>query len=698
MEAMRRHFMGAVDKYEVEYRILTSSGKYKWFYDIGSVVSWDSGGLPLYVRGLVIDITNRKQMEEDLKLSSVRLELAARAGGFGVWDYDFVNNILVWDDQMFKLYGITRKDFTGVYEAWQKTCHPDDKERAEKEIQMAIRGEKEFDTEFRVTRPDGSVHNIRAIGVVQRNAAGHPMPMIGMNWDITELRKAEKEKLDDSESRYRSIFNGSPDGIIIADPETKRIIFANPAQCQILGYTEEELKMMNIAAIHPDETYRYSLAEFEKQARGEKNRPHDIQCLKKNGEIFYADISSSILDMNGRQYIVGFFRDITERRKAEVVLKEALVKAESGNRLKTAFMQNISHEVRTPLNGILGFGNLLIESDLADSEKQQYVSLLQASSDRLVNTITDYMDIALIISDNMNVSLKSVNVMQVLTGLKNKFWNLCNEKKLALNLIIPPENESFCIQTDPELFLKIISHLLDNAIKFTREGSITMGFSVGLDKIDFFCKDTGIGIEQEAKERIFESFVQENVTSTRGHEGSGLGLSIIRGLTNLLGGEIRLESIKGQGTSFFLSLPVAWGAPDKDETAKGRNRYSATGGLEILIVDDDFLNLTYLKTILRKSDSVIYKAVNGREAIELCRKNQGISLVLMDIKMPVMNGFEAVREIRKFNTHVVIIAQTAYAHAGVREEALSAGCNDYITKPIEKTVLLALMDTYFKMQ
>ncbi|MEI6175148.1 MAG: PAS domain-containing protein, partial [Bacteroidota bacterium] len=818
MDGMRLHFMGKVDKYEVEYRILTISGKYKWFYDIGSVVRWDSGGLPLYVRGLVLDITDRKQMEEDLKLASVRLELAARVGGFGVWDYDIVNNILIWDDQMFTLYGNNRKDFTGLYEGWQKTCHPDDKVRVENEIQMAIHGEKEFDTEFQVIWPDGSIHDIKAMAVVQRSAADVPLRMIGTNWDITSLRNTEKEKLDDSENRYRSIFQGSPDGIIIADPETKMIIFANPAQCQMLGYTEEELKMMKIGAIHPEETYQHFNPEFEKHAHGEKTPPFDIQCLKKNGEIFYADISTSILDMNGRQYIVGFFRDITERKhaeaifediveknplsiqivdkdgytisgnpeyiklfgalpppgfsifadlqsrspefeklilnaksgevvhlpdtyynpkdispdfpdsqvwiralifplndnagkperyvlmhmniterkEAEVSLKKALVKAESGNRLKTAFMQNISHEVRTPLNGILGFGALLAEPDLPDREKQQYISLLQASSDRLVNTITDYMDISLILSDNIHVKYKSVDVMKVLTGVKKKFQALCAIKKLAFNLSTPEEKEPFCIQTDPDLFLKIITHILDNAIKFTHQGAITMGYSAGPAHVEFFCTDTGVGIEQEARERIFETFVQENATDTRGHEGSGLGLSIISGLTKLLGGEIRLESVKGQGTSFFFSLPISQEAPDKHESGKVSKAPSLPGGSVVLIAEDDLLNMMYIETILKKTASVIYKAVNGKEAVELCREHPEISLALMDIKMPVMSGLEATREIRKFNQDVVIIALTAYAHTGIEEEALAAGCNDYLTKPIEKAVLLALMDTCFK--
>ena len=224
-----------------------------------------------------------------------------------------------------------------------------------------------------------------------------------------------------------------------------------------------------------------------------------------------------------------------------------------------------------------------------------------------------------------------------------------------------------------------------------------MGFSVGSARIDFFCKDTGARIEQEAQSREFESFVQGNMTSTRDHDGSGLGLSIIRGLMNLLGGEIRLESIKGQGTSFFVSLPFEPEVLYKDEIAKIKNTYSASSGFEILIAEDDLLNMMYIETILKQRASAIYKAVNGQEAVELCRIHPGISMVLMDIKMPVMNGFEATREIRKFNNNMIIIGQTAYAQAGIREEAIEAGCNDYITKPLGKAQILTLMDTYFKM-
>ena len=305
----------------VEYKYKCKDGSYKPIELTATNLTNDPtiGGVLLNYH----DITRRRQMEEYLKLESVRLELATRAGGVGVWDYDIVNNNLFWDDQMFALYGITRKDFVGEYQAWRAGVHFDDQLMGDAEVQMAIRGEKEFDTEFRVTWPDGSVHNTRALAVVHRDDSGMALRMFGTNWDITELRKAEKEKLDDSESRYRSIFQGSPDGVMITDVETKMIMFANPTQCEMLGYTEEELKTMTIAGIHPADTFPDTLADFESRALGNNINAIDIQCLRKNGEIFYADIASCLTTINGRKCIVAFFRDITERTQARQALQKS---------------------------------------------------------------------------------------------------------------------------------------------------------------------------------------------------------------------------------------------------------------------------------------------------------------------------------------------------------------------------------------
>jgi len=250
-----------------------------------------------------------------------------------------------------------------------------------------------------------------------------------------------------------------------------------------------------------------------------------------------------------------------ENTKQELIISRD--KAEASDRLKTAFIQNISNEIRTPLNGILGFSDLLADPNLKAEEKKQIIPLLQSSSNRLVNTITDYVNIALIVSGNMEVNYQIVSVTSTLQEFKHIFKESCKIKGLEFNLQIPQGGEEVTLQTDLVLFKSIISHLLENAIKFTYQGKITIGYALKPEHIEFFVEDTGIGVQEDAREKIFEIFMQEDVSITRGHEGNGLGLSIVRGLLTLLGGKIYLESKKGEGTTFYFTLPIAPNLADK---------------------------------------------------------------------------------------------------------------------------------------
>ena len=245
-----------------------------------------------------------------------------------------------------------------------------------------------------------------------------------------------------------------------------------------------------------------------------------------------------------------------ELQKSNSELIMARDKAQASDRLKTAFMHNISHEVRTPLNGILGFSSLIANPEFDVTSKQTFLTLLKNSSDRLVNTITDYIDISLIASENMEVSQMRVMVNEELSALVRKYQGICLQKALSFNCIINKDHDGFSFQTDPELFRKIMVHLLDNAVKFTTEGSVTLSYFITDSDLEFRVTDTGAGISEEAQERIFESFMQEEVADTRGHEGSGLGLSVVKGLLQLLGGSIRLESVKGEGSSFTVTIPL----------------------------------------------------------------------------------------------------------------------------------------------
>jgi CheY-like chemotaxis protein len=248
------------------------------------------------------------------------------------------------------------------------------------------------------------------------------------------------------------------------------------------------------------------------------------------------------------------------------------------------------------------------------------------------------------------------------------------------------------INTDRELLSKVLCHLLDNAIKFTKQGSVTYGFKAKGDDLEFYVKDTGVGINRDVQGKIFEKFMQENVSDTRGHEGSGLGLSIVHGILELLGGHIWLESFQGKGSAFFFTIPVGLLANEK--SLDYRNSVQKTLKPLILIADDETSSSQFVQQILNKEgiDSIIVS--NGKQAVEACHQNQMISMVLMDLKMPVMDGFESTKRIKSFCPHLIVIAVTAYALSGDEKRALEAGCDDYIAKPFEREMLLKKLRKY----
>ncbi len=386
--------------------------------------------------------------------------------------------------------------------------------------------------------------------------------------------------------------------------------------------------------------------------------------------------------------LYGTVQDITERKQAEEGLRKALVKAESVDRLKTAFIHNISHEVRTPLNGILGFSSLLAMPGLTDEEKEGFFSMIQLSSNRLLKTITDYMDISMIVSGTIEMNKKSFDLHEILNNLQKQFQPICDVKFLELKIDIPNQTESFILHSDSELFSKVISHLLDNAIKFTDKGEIVFGYTIESGLLKLFVKDTGIGINKETNDRIFESFITEEYSATRIFEGSRLGLSIAHGMVGLLGGEIGFKSEKDIGSTFFFSIPIEAKEKGADKPAKKEIKALIFERPVILIAEDDKACLTFLEIVLRKANIGMISACNGKQAVELCHNHPEISLVLMDIVMPVMDGIAAIREIKSFRENLPIIAITAYAIYGDEKRAIEAGCIDYLSKPVDKDVLL----------
>lgn len=358
-------------------------------------------------------------------------------------------------------------------------------------------------------------------------------------------------------------------------------------------------------------------------------------------------------------------------------------KAEEGNRLKTAFINNISHEIRTPLNGILGFGGLIMDKDLPEREKQKHYKILEHSSTRLMQTITDILDISEITAGSVKQHKKGINIMKTMESLLKHANAACSHKNILVALDVPGQHQELVLQTDEELLTKIMKALLSNAEKFTDKGRIILGFDIQDDWVRFFVKDTGRGISSDKLQQIFEPFIQEDVSVTRGHEGSGLGLSIARGLVEVLGGRLWAESEKGEGSAFFFTLPYLPAEAQTKTRVTDTAHTERSGSNLILIAEDEETNYMLLKTIVEKAGFSTLHAIHGAEAIELCRQYPEISLILMDIKMPVMNGLEATKQIKAFRPRLPVIALTAHAQTGDRQRMINAGCDEYLAKPVK---------------
>jgi signal transduction histidine kinase len=386
---------------------------------------------------------------------------------------------------------------------------------------------------------------------------------------------------------------------------------------------------------------------------------------------------------------------VEERTKELLKAKE---QAEESDRLKSAFLANMSHEIRTPMNGILGFSELLKAPDLSGAQQQEYIKIIEKSGARMLNIINDIIDISKIEAGLMNVDIKDCNINEKIEFIHSFFKPMVEEKGMQLlcaNAL--PANEAM-IKTDAEKVDSIITNLVKNAIKYSKEGEIEFGYKKRDHNLEFYVKDTGIGIPKAKQSEIFERFIQADTVDKMARQGAGLGLSISRAYVEMLGGKIWVESEVGIGSTFYFTLP--YNVEPKVEEAVGNffPKFDAVHQIKkfkLLIAEDDEASEKLISIYVNEFIKEVKSARNGKEAVEICRTNADIDLVLMDIQMPEMNGYEATKLIRQFNKNVIIVAQTAFSLTGDRDKAIKAGCNDYITKPINKYELIELIQKYF---
>jgi signal transduction histidine kinase len=389
-----------------------------------------------------------------------------------------------------------------------------------------------------------------------------------------------------------------------------------------------------------------------------------------------------------------------------VDLIKAKEKAEESDKLKSAFLANLSHEIRTPMNAIMGFSQLLSYKQISDTEKAEFIGLILLNSQHLLNLINEIIDISRIEAGELTIVPKPCNLSQVFCELLSQYEEQkILIKKSHIKLVVPEEVKDGItfINTDTNKLRQILINLIENALKFTDEGYIEFGYCIkemnGNDALILYVKDTGIGIDNASRDFIFDRFRKvENSGADKLYRGAGLGLAISKRLVELLGGKIWVESELGKGSSFNFNLPLTPNnisiepTPEKKTRAKGKT-YNWSNKL-ILIAEDELTNYKYVEKLLAKTNIRLLWAKNGAESCEIIKRNTNINLVLMDIRMPVMDGYEATRKIKEMNLNIPIIAQTAYALDYEREEILRAGCDNYISKPFSEADLLTLIDSY----
>lgn len=559
-------------------------------------------------------------------------------------------------------------------------------------FQNALEGQRTDNLEIKLIKHDGEIIDVEG-NVFCNRKEGMPSMVACFLRDVTEQKKAEDQL------KFHANLLNEIDEAVIATSHNGDITYWNKAAEKLYGWNETEVMGRNILDVAQPSVTNKDIALTMASLDNGESWSGEFLCQRKNGSTFPAIVfNSPILDAHGKLIgIISISSDITKRKQKENELLLAKEKAEESDKLKTAFINNISHEIRTPLNGILGFGQVWVDSGLSREKREKYFLVIKQSSNRLMQTVTDYMDIAMIVSGTLEVHKKEFQMKPLLEEIMENTKMLCFKKPIEIEVEVPSNSDLLRLDSDRELIRKIIKNLIDNAVKFTDKGKIIVGYRILEGHLEFFVKDTGRGIEQDKLQKIFEVFTQDDISMTRGYEGSGLGLAIAKGFVASLNGDIWATSNDGKGSVFYFTIPYNSNiltVLNEKKLTPAFNKPKSDNKPLILVAEDDELNFLFIKELLEMAGCDYLHAINGKEAVEICKQNLDISFVLMDIKMPVMNGLEATRFIKEFRPNLPIIAVTAYSLTGDEHRFMEAGCDEYYSKPIKEEILDKLIKKY----
>ena len=672
----------------------------------------DNQGRIIGASAIAHEITNRKHVEDLIRESEERLANIVNNAAEGIFT--------------MSLEGV----FTFVSPAWTRSLghdisevkgkmlaafvHPEDVAICQAALKIIVTTGERQDRTYRIRHKDGSWRWHHTVGSLVRDRQGQPAYFVGVAEDATERLRAE-EMLRASEEKYRTYINNSPTGVFVAD-SNGQFVEVNAAACRLLGYSEAELTRMKIPDIVAVEDMQSAMAMHHELTQVSSTVRGEFCFIRKDGSRFFMSVDAVRVE---KDRLVGFCIDITQRLNAERSLQqqsdtlrqsnqrleEACGKAEAASRSKSEFLANMSHELRTPMTAILGFSDILAEN-CVKAESLEAAQIIKRNGEHLLNVINDILDLSKIEAGRATVDCQKCSPGQIAAEVLTLMKVRADAKGLPLTLEVCDDAPEI-VTTDPIRLRQILVNLIGNAIKFTEMGSVrvvlrSVPASNNEGRLVFDVTDTGIGMSEEQIGLLFRPFSQVDGSASRRFGGTGLGLAISKRMAEMLGGDIVVRSVPDQGSTFSLSIAIGQrggliATPEANKTLAASKPLPQKLACRILLAEDGPDNQRLIAFLLRKAGAEVELAENGQIAIDLAlaamQAGNQFDVILMDMQMPVMDGYEATQNLRSAGCTEPIIALTAHAMSGDRQKCIDAGCDGYITKPIDAKKLVGEIET-----
>ncbi|MBN2212895.1 MAG: PAS domain S-box protein [Bacteroidales bacterium] len=593
-------------------------------------------------------------------------------------------------------FGYTQNDL-GLIDIL-KFVHPGDRERLKKETGLSEADRETHSRyEFSVNVKTGEVLLVEGIYRREYSNKGDLLRTLVYCRDITNSIDG-LDKIPERAENLRNIFNSSPEAIIITASDLK-FIDCNNEVLNLFGFEKNEMLRIDYSKlVDKDNEAKFVIALNKLKLQGFV-RNEEIEFIKKNKDRFYGLVSgNAVKDKNEHpEYYIIVFQNISRFKKAEHELIQAKEKAEESDKLKSAFLANMSHEIRTPMNAIIGFSELLADPSLDTPDISLYTGVIKERCNNLLQIVNDILDISRIEANQIELKENTFSLNALIEELYIEYaQKLINENKfqIVLNISKGAGDKQCIIYADQVRLKQILCNLLDNAIKFTKTGEIEFGYkAVNNDNLEFFVRDTGIGIHPDKHHIIFERFRQIDESLDREYGGNGLGLAICKAFVELMGGDIWLKSEIEKGTTFFFTIPQKRNQEEQEINIpesklinyKWKNK-------RIMLVEDDVSTLTFMQVLFKLTQADLVFVTKGQEAVDMFMNDRSFDLILMDVQLPDINGLEVTKMIKSIDRNIPVIAQTAYAMQGDEMKCLQSGCDDYISKPID------ISDLFFKIE